>query len=79
MYLVYKAIELEDLARPDNPDGYSSLDPHGVVSKVRQFLTQYRQLFQERRLRNALVSSSTVALVQQLCGSTSIPFASSTI
>lgn len=33
------------------------------------FVKQYRQLFREIRLRNALISSSIVALSQQLCGS----------
>ncbi len=42
----------------------------GVFNKLLDFLTQYKQLFTETRLRNALLSSSTVALAQQLCGST---------
>ncbi|CAH0025397.1 unnamed protein product [Clonostachys rhizophaga] len=35
---------------------------------LRLSLTQYRTLFKTRRLRNAVWSTSTVALAQQLCG-----------
>ncbi len=41
----------------------------GSFNRLLDFLTQYKQLFTETRLRNALLSSSTVALAQQLCGS----------
>lgn len=38
---------------------------------MRDFLRQFRQLFQQRRLYNAIISSSVVNLAQQLCGSKS--------
>lgn len=64
IYLVHKSIEQEEV-----PGGVANLKYiPGFVSTVVGFLRQWRQLFLERRLRNALISSSTVALAQQLCG-----------
>ncbi|PON22028.1 hypothetical protein TGAM01_v209098 [Trichoderma gamsii] len=66
MYLVYKSLENESM-------GLGSLDANAFRSPgffwvIRDFLRQYRQLFQQRRLYNALISASTVNLAQQLCG-----------
>ncbi|KAG6011063.1 hypothetical protein E4U21_000094 [Claviceps maximensis] len=68
MYVVYKSIEHENL-------DLSDLDPHacrspGFTWVLRDFIRQYIQLFQRRRLRNALISTSTVSLAQQFCGGT---------
>ncbi|KAI1768649.1 hypothetical protein GGR53DRAFT_531862 [Hypoxylon sp. FL1150] len=43
-------------------------NPEGFLAHVKGYAVQYKQLFKERRLRNALISSSIVALAQQLCG-----------
>ncbi|KAL0780791.1 hypothetical protein CaCOL14_002126 [Colletotrichum acutatum] len=67
IYLVHKSIEQEEV-----PGANLKYIP-GFVSTVVGFLRQWRQLFLERRLRNALISSSTVALAQQLCGKMRIP------
>jgi hypothetical protein len=69
IYVVYKSIEVEDYLHPDSLDGTTRLDGGGVLTLVWEYLTQYAQLFRERRLRNALISSCTVSLAQQLCGS----------
>lgn len=66
MYVVYKSIDQKNL-------DLSDLDPHacrspGFTWVLRDFFGQYIQLFQRRRLRNTLISTSTVSLAQQLCG-----------
>ncbi|KAG5920758.1 hypothetical protein E4U42_006080 [Claviceps africana] len=66
MYLVYKSIQHENM-------DWSDLDPHarqspGFIWVLRDFIRQFTQLFQRRRLRNALISTSTVNLAQQFCG-----------
>ncbi|KAJ4862128.1 sugar transporter domain-containing protein [Trichoderma breve] len=43
------------------------------------FLRQFTQLFQQRRLYNALISTSTVNLAQQLCGINVLAFYSGTL
>ncbi|PNY23417.1 polyol transporter [Tolypocladium capitatum] len=68
LYVVYKAIEQENV-------GVGDLDANAVLSPgffwvIRDFFTQYKQLFQQRRLYNALISTSAVNLAQQLCGGT---------
>lgn len=69
IYLVYKSLEQQAM-------GLGDMDPHafrspGFMWVMRDFLRQYMQLFQQRRLYNALISTSTVNLAQQLCGSKS--------
>lgn len=49
------------------------LDPQAMMSPgffwvIRDFARQFVQLFQRRRLYNAVLSTSTVNLAQQLCG-----------
>ncbi|KAF0320810.1 glycosyl hydrolase [Colletotrichum asianum] len=75
IYLVHKSIEQEEIssktAEPDMIPGF--------IKTMAGFLRQYRQLFLERRLRNALISSSTVSLAQQLCGINVLAFYSGTL
>ncbi|KAL7923269.1 sugar transporter domain-containing protein [Trichoderma austrokoningii] len=66
MYLVYKSLENESMGL-GNLDANAFRSP-GFFWVIRDFLRQYRQLFQQRRLYNALISTSTVNLAQQLCG-----------
>ncbi|GAW26945.1 putative sugar transporter [Rosellinia necatrix] len=69
VYLIYKSTEREETSeKPDEEiQGYSP--SRGFVSHLRAYVTQYKELFTKRRLRNAVMSSSIVALAQQLCGS----------
>ncbi|KAF6809423.1 hypothetical protein CSOJ01_06901 [Colletotrichum sojae] len=70
IYLVHKSIEQEEMES-------RQVDPRVVpdfLSTMSGFLRQYKQLFLRRRLRNALTSSSTVALAQQLCGINALAF-----
>ncbi|KAF6828555.1 hypothetical protein CPLU01_08424 [Colletotrichum plurivorum] len=70
IYLVHKSIEQEETEN-------RHVDPRFVpdfLPTVRGFLRQYKQLFLRQRLRNALISSSTVALAQQLCGINALAF-----
>src|SRR3569833_2603666 len=73
LYLVRESLGQEDRTWVWSDEKASWLDPRprGFVSEILRFLTCYKQLFETRRLRNALISSSTVALAQQLCGSES--------
>ncbi|KAI1748583.1 sugar transporter-domain-containing protein [Xylaria castorea] len=65
IYLIYKSVQQEEQSlHLDEETPY----PSGFVGYLRNYITQYKQLFTRRRLRNALVSSSMVALAQQLCG-----------
>ena len=64
--MVHKALDLENV-------GFGDLDENAALSPgffwvIRDFFTQYRQLFQQRRLYNAVISTGTVNLAQQLCG-----------
>ncbi|KAK7953727.1 hypothetical protein PG988_014421, partial [Apiospora saccharicola] len=51
----------------------------GALSYFRGYLAEYRDLAVVRRLRNALISSSTVNLAQQLCGINVLAFYSGTL
>lgn len=66
LYVVYKAVEQEHVGMGDL-DENANRSP-GFFWVMRDFLLQFTQLFQQRRLYNAAISSSTVNLVQQLCG-----------
>ncbi|KAL7932499.1 MFS general substrate transporter [Trichoderma chlorosporum] len=66
LYVVYKTLEHQGQVLGDR-------DPHtfrspGFSWAMRDFLRQYAQLFQQRALYNAVISTSTVNLAQQLCG-----------
>ncbi|KAF7524145.1 hypothetical protein G7054_g11524 [Neopestalotiopsis clavispora] len=60
MYLLHKSIEEE----------YKGFGAPSEPGRHVNFFTKFFDLFTQRRLRNALTSSSTVALAQQLCGRT---------
>ncbi|KAF9872822.1 hypothetical protein CkaCkLH20_09685 [Colletotrichum karsti] len=75
IYLVHKSIEQEELS---NKHADPRLIP-SFFSTMRGFVRQYKQLFMQRRLRNALISSSTVALAQQFCGINVLAFYSGTL
>lgn len=68
---MYKSLENESMGL-GNLDANAFRSP-GFFWAIRDFLRQYRQLFQQRRLYNALISTSTVNLAQQLCGSKRVP------
>ncbi|KAK2049639.1 hypothetical protein LZ31DRAFT_562455 [Colletotrichum somersetense] len=75
IYLVHKSLEQEELPSGDA----SSQSAQGFVVTITGFFRQWRQLFLRRRLRNALISSSTLALAQQLCGINVLAFYSGTL
>ncbi|KAI0378902.1 hypothetical protein F5Y04DRAFT_136548 [Hypomontagnella monticulosa] len=79
IYLVYKSVQLEEYS--DDSDGDNSSDgiPRGFFAHLRNYVSQYRELFVQRRLRNALISSSIVNLAQQLCGINILAFYSGTL
>ncbi|KAL7782515.1 MFS general substrate transporter [Trichoderma ceciliae] len=66
MYVVYKSLEQESMALGDL-DAHAFRSP-GFLWVIRDFFRQYAQLFRQRRLYNAVISTSTVNLAQQLCG-----------
>ncbi|EMR68872.1 putative sugar transporter protein [Eutypa lata UCREL1] len=68
IYLVYKSIQLEEYTDEFDLENQADHVPRGFFAHLAHYASQYRQLFTVRRLRNALISSSTVALAQQLCG-----------
>lgn len=71
MYAMHKSIEQEYMGSVYG-DPHATLYP-GFWWTISDFFRQFRQLFQQRRLYNAVISTSTVNLAQQLCGSTSRP------
>jgi hypothetical protein len=71
MYTVHKSIEEEYMGSVIN-NAHAKLSP-GFWWTIRDFGRQFRQLFQQRRLYNAVMSTSTVALAQQLCGGKQAP------
>ncbi|KAI2633128.1 hypothetical protein GGS26DRAFT_67863 [Hypomontagnella submonticulosa] len=79
IYLVYKSVQLEEYS--DDSDGDTSSDgiPRGFFAQLKNYASQYKELFVERRLRNALISSSIVNLAQQLCGINILAFYSGTL
>ncbi|ODA76026.1 hypothetical protein RJ55_08308 [Drechmeria coniospora] len=77
MYVVFKALEQEHVGIGDLDD-HALLSP-GFIWVIRDFFAQFRQLFQQRRLYNATISTSTVNLAQQLCGVNVCAFYSGTL
>lgn len=65
MYAVYKSIEQEYIGLHE--ESHANQSP-GFFWVIKDFLLQFKQLFQQRRLYNALMSAGTVNLAQQLCG-----------
>ncbi|KAI1427870.1 sugar transporter-domain-containing protein [Xylaria sp. FL1777] len=68
IYVIYKSVQLEEQSIQSHVETQSSGVPRGLIAHIRAYITQYKQLFTHRRLRNAVISSSIVALAQQLCG-----------
>lgn len=66
MYAVYKSIEQESMGAM-NSDPRANLSP-GFWWTMWDFCLAFKQLFQQRRLYNALISAGTVNLAQQLSG-----------
>ena len=66
MYSVHKSIEQEYLGGVEL-NHYTVQSP-GFFWVMWDFLMQYKQLFQRRRLYNAVISTSVVNLAQQMCG-----------
>ncbi|PHH59365.1 hypothetical protein CDD81_3346 [Ophiocordyceps australis] len=77
LYLVHKALEQESVGVGDL-DAHANLSP-GVCWVFRDFFMQFKQLFQQQRLYNAVLSTSTVNLAQQLCGVNVCAFYSGTL
>jgi hypothetical protein len=66
MYTVHKSIEQEYMGGHEiNP--YVNQYP-GFRWAMHDFFVQFKELFQRRRLYNAVISTSVVNLAQQLCG-----------
>ena len=66
MYAVYKSIEQESMGTMSQ-DPRANLSP-GFWWTIWDFCLAFKQLFQQRRLYNALISAGTVNLAQQLSG-----------
>jgi hypothetical protein len=66
IYVVHKSIEQEYMGEVIH-NTHAKLSP-GFWWTIRDFFRQFRQLFQQRRLYNAVMSTSTVSISQQLCG-----------
>ncbi|POR31138.1 Putative polyol transporter 2 [Tolypocladium paradoxum] len=77
LYVVYKAIEQENMGIGDLDDN-ATLSP-GFFWVIRDFFLQFKQLFQQRRLYNAVMATSTVNLAQQFCGVNVCAFYSGTL
>ncbi|KAI8628443.1 major facilitator superfamily domain-containing protein [Xylariaceae sp. FL1651] len=68
IYLIYRSVRQEEYSDQPETQAQGNGVPRGFAAHVKAYANQYRQLFTKRRLRNALISSSIVALAQQLCG-----------
>ncbi|XXG95821.1 hypothetical protein Hte_002092 [Hypoxylon texense] len=79
IYLVYKSVELEEYSDHFDLENQGDNIPQGFFAHAKGYASQYKQLFTRRRLRNALISSSIVALAQQLCGINVFAFYSGTL
>ncbi|CAM1503838.1 Fc.00g014290.m01.CDS01 [Cosmosporella sp. VM-42] len=72
IYMVYKSVQHVD--RSINCPGATCDDishakrPTGFWRTILSFFRQFGELFQKRRLYNAVIATSTVNLAQQLCG-----------
>ncbi|KAK8136548.1 sugar transporter [Apiospora sp. TS-2023a] len=79
IYLIYKSVQLEEYSHETDAESQRGPTRRGVLSYFRGYLAEYRDLVVVRRLRNALISSSTVNLAQQLCGINVLAFYSGTL
>ncbi|KAK8065967.1 sugar transporter [Apiospora hydei] len=68
IYLIHKSVQLEEYSLETDVESQEGPVRKGLLSYLRGYLSEYADLATRRRLRNALVSSSTVNLAQQLCG-----------
>lgn len=66
LYLVHHSVTSKIELPSDSKETAAS--PTSWVTSLRGYLTRYKELFTQRRLRGATISSCTVALGQQLCG-----------
>ncbi|KAI5457858.1 hypothetical protein BGZ63DRAFT_467104 [Mariannaea sp. PMI_226] len=80
IYVLYKSIQRE---QEGGAEQTASEFAHRMQEKeyngLFSFLKQFGELFSRMRLRNALISSSIVALAQQLCGINILAFYSGTL
>ncbi|KAI5918159.1 hypothetical protein F4810DRAFT_693549 [Camillea tinctor] len=79
IYLVYKSIEQEEYAEESDAKSQVNHIPRGFSEHIKSYAAQYKELFTRGRLRNALISSSIVALGQQFCGINILAFYSSSL
>ncbi|KAK8034652.1 hypothetical protein PG993_009647 [Apiospora rasikravindrae] len=79
IYLIYKSVQLEEYSQDIDVESQEGPIRRGLLSYIRGYLSEYADLATKRRLRNALVSSSTVNLAQQLCGINMLAFYSGTL
>ncbi|OTB01901.1 hypothetical protein M426DRAFT_14056 [Hypoxylon sp. CI-4A] len=79
VYLIYKSVQLEEYSNDSDAESQGGGLPQGFFAYAMSYASQYKDLFTQRRLRNALISSSTVALAQQLCGINMFAFYSGTL
>ena len=70
-YLIYKSVQLEEYSQEVDAESQRGPMRRGILFYFRGYVAEYGDLVIVRRLRNALISSSTVNLAQQLCGSES--------
>ncbi|KAL2752087.1 hypothetical protein ACRALDRAFT_1078170 [Sodiomyces alcalophilus JCM 7366] len=78
IYLIKKSVDQEEYAGGERARAKTATAT-SLTQTLSEFLHQYYELFRERRLRNALISSSIVALAQQLCGINVLAFYSGTL
>ena len=65
--MVHRSVSFNDSdlgATTDDPNAKPKLS-----TRLNQYFTRYTDLFTNRRLRSATISSCVVAIGQQLCGS----------
>ncbi|KAI1387894.1 uncharacterized protein F4822DRAFT_295310 [Hypoxylon trugodes] len=79
IYLIYKSVQLEEYSGNVDEEDQDDDVPRGCFAYIKKYAAQYKQLFTQRRLRNALISSSIVALAQQLCGINLLAFYSGSL
>lgn len=71
IYLIYKSVQLKEYSHKVDTESQRGPMRRGFISYFWGYLAKYGDLVVVRRLRNALISSLTVNLAQQLCGSES--------
>lgn len=79
IYLIKKSVDQEEYTWAGRTPADAAPAAMSFTQSLSEFLHQYYELFKVRRLRNALISSSIVALAQQLCGINVLAFYSGTL